>query len=188
MVAALITSSTLTFLFDQLTIDQSRLDTVFDVHHRHQVADVVLRDFAHAPRTHVVEVDEHRRCAALLIESGRRILDLITGDDDVAIEQNRAAVLTTVIQTGIERYVAILCSHPVGGRAVYQAVFERCGGAEDVLGARGVLHTRQLHHDALQALLLYHGFGYAEFIDTVAQGHDVLLQRAATLLPARPAR
>ena len=39
------------------------------------------------------------------------------------------------------------------------------------------MHARQLHHDAVYALLLNHGFGHTQFIHTVVQGVDVLLER-----------
>ena len=38
------------------------------------------------------------------------------------------------------------------------------------------MHARQLHHDAVQALLLNHRLGHAEFVDTVVQRGDVLFQ------------
>ena len=60
---------------------------------------------------------------------------------------------------------------------IHHAEFQGCGGAENFLGARGVLHTGQLDDDAVLALLLDHGFGHTQFIDTVTQGRDVLRHR-----------
>ena len=57
------------------------------------------------------------------------------------------------------------------------AHFEGGGTAEDVLGLGRVLHARQLHHDAVDALLLDHRLGHAEFVDAVVQRGDVLLDR-----------
>ena len=59
----------------------------------------------------------------------------------------------------------------------HAAVFQRRGGAEDALGLGGVLHARQLDHDAVGALALDHRLGDAERVDAVAQGADVLLDR-----------
>ena len=39
------------------------------------------------------------------------------------------------------------------------------------------MHAWQLHHDAVNTLLLDHRFGHAELVDPVVQGGDVLLQR-----------
>ena len=64
------------------------------------------------------------------------------------------------------------------GVLVDHADFERRGAAEDVLGARGVLHAGQLHDDAVGALLLDDRLGDAELVDAVAQDRDVLLDRA----------
>ena len=59
---------------------------------------------------------------------------------------------------------------------VRQAEFQGGGGAEDFLGAGGVLHAGELHHDAVAALLLDDRLGHAQFVDPVAQGGNVLLQ------------
>ena len=64
------------------------------------------------------------------------------------------------------------------GIVVDHADLERRGAAEDVLGPRGVLHARQLHDDAVAALLLDDRLGDAELVDAVAQDRDVLLDRA----------
>ena len=58
---------------------------------------------------------------------------------------------------------------------VDQAHLERGRAAEDVLGARGVLHAGQLDHDAVGALLLDHRLGDAQLVDPVVQRGDVLL-------------
>ncbi len=71
---------------------------------------------------------------------------------------------------------------------VRQPEFQGGGGAEDFLGAGGVLHAGQLHHDAVAALLLDDRLGHAQFIDPVAQGGDVLLQGEVALFPDFRAR
>jgi hypothetical protein len=90
-------------------------------------------------------------------------------------QQRRAAAFR--IKLGAERWIALPgaasrrrgCRRPCGFPA------SRCG--------RGcpwpwrVLHARQLHDDAVGALLLDDRFGNAEFVDAVVQGGDVLLDR-----------
>ena len=58
---------------------------------------------------------------------------------------------------------------------IHQAHFQRGGTPQDILGARGVLHPRQLHHDAVGTLLLDHRLGHTQFIHAVAQRDQVLL-------------
>ncbi len=58
---------------------------------------------------------------------------------------------------------------------IHHAHFQRRGTAKDILGARRVLHTGQLHHHAIRALLLNHGLGHTQFIDAIAQSKQVLL-------------
>ena len=52
------------------------------------------------------------------------------------------------------------------------------GTTEDVLGARGVLHARQLNDDAIDPLLLDDRLGDAQLVDAIAQDRDVLLDGA----------
>jgi hypothetical protein len=65
---------------------------------------------------------------------------------------------------------------------VHHAHFQRGGAAQDVLGLGRVLHAGQLHHDAVQALLLDHRLGHAQFVDPVVQRGDVLLERLSCTL------
>ena len=57
------------------------------------------------------------------------------------------------------------------------ANFQRGGAAENIFGTRRILHTGQLHHHAVSALLLNNRFGNTQFVDTVTQRQNVLLQR-----------
>ena len=59
---------------------------------------------------------------------------------------------------------------------VHHPELEGGGGAEDVLGPRGVLHAGELHHDAAVPLALDHGLGHPELVDPVAKGRHVLLE------------
>src|SRR5438445_743796 len=56
-------------------------------------------------------------------------------------------------------------------------VSEGGGAAQDLLGARDVLHAGELHHDAVGALLLDHRLGHAELVHALVQRADVLLHR-----------
>src|SRR4029434_9826460 len=66
-----------------------------------------------------------------------------------------------------------LSAEPRLGRAgifVDHPDFEVCRAAENVLGAGGVLHARELHHYPVRTLLLDDRLGDAELVDTVAPG------------------
>src|SRR5207247_2585787 len=54
----------------------------------------------------------------------------------------------------------------------------RAGAVENILGARGILHSGKLHDHAIGPLLLDDGLGNAELIDAIAQDGDVLLHGA----------
>jgi len=58
--------------------------------------------------------------------------------------------------------------------------FERRGRAQYFLGACSVLHAWQLHYDLVLALPLNDGFRHTQFIDTITQSGDVLLDRPFT--------
>src|SRR5574340_735467 len=60
---------------------------------------------------------------------------------------------------------------------IHHADFQSGGAPEDLLGLGSVLHARQLHHHAVDALLLDDRLGHPQFVDAVAQRGDVLLQR-----------
>jgi hypothetical protein len=147
-----------------------------DEDHGHGLADVLGGHVAHAPRALAVEVDEHRRRAGLLIEAGGGVGDLIAGDDDAALEQDR--------RPSRSRYSA----EPTGpGPRGHPARRARCPPADTpasrwrraVLQPRRVLGAGQLHDDAPLALALDDGLGDAQRVDAVAQRGDVLLQREA---------
>ena len=107
----------------------------------------------------------------MLLQAGRGVDDLVTRDDDLALQQD-GPPLAILVQLGADGGLG-----GVGGRGmlgIHHAEFQGRGGAEDLLGARRILHTGQLDDDAILALLLNHGFRHAQLVDTVAQGRDIL--------------
>ena len=59
---------------------------------------------------------------------------------------------------------------------VNQADFQGSRATQNIFGLGSVLHARQLHHNAVKALLLNDRFGHTQLVDSVVQGGDVLLQ------------
>jgi len=75
------------------------------------------------------------------------------------------------------------CSASTGScLLVNQAELEGRGGAEHAQGLVRVLHTRELHDDAVHALPGDDRFGDAELVHAVAQRGDVLLDREVLAL------
>ena len=68
-----------------------------------------------------------------------------------------------------------LCGRLDVASVVNHAELEGRGGAEDFLGARGVLDARELDDDAVGALALDKRLGDAELVDTVPDDVDVLV-------------
>ena len=165
--------------------DRDRLALAFLVQHdRHQLADVVARDRAHRAAAGLVQPHRNRRPLRLAVERGRGIVELVAGHDHVALQRHRrhravGLALGHGQRTAAARGHRLLVDH---------ADLERRGAAEDLLGARHVLHAGQLHDDAVGALLLDHRLGDAEFVDPVVQRGDVLLQRAVLDLLLRGGR
>ncbi len=113
------------------------------------------------------------RLVGALVEAGLRVVDAVAGQHDLALDEHLRAVALDE-EVAAEGHLArerllerarVLVDHPD---------LERGGAAEDVLGARGVLHARELDDDAVAALLLDDRLGDAELVDAVAQDLDVL--------------
>ena len=66
---------------------------------------------------------------------------------------------------------------------VDQPELERRGRAEHAQRLVRVLHARQLHDYAVEALARHDRLGNAQLVDTVAQRRDVLLDREILPLP-----
>ena len=112
-----------------------------------------------------------------LIEAGLRVVDAVAGQHHLALHQDLLAAALGE-EVAAERHLTgkrrlerarVVVDHPD---------LERRGAAEDVLGARGVLHAGQLHDHAFAALLLDDRLGDAELVHAVAQDLDVLLDGA----------
>ena len=72
---------------------------------RHALADVLARDVAHDARALGVQRQVHRRLLGLAVEAGLRIGQVVAGQDDLALDdQRRAAALDVAL--GAERHRA----------------------------------------------------------------------------------
>ena len=150
----------------------------------HALADVLARHVAEHARALGVQRQVHRRLLGLVVEAGLGVGEVLAGEHHLALDDDRPAVALQVT-LGAEGHRPAAALRPARlGAFVDQTHLQRGGAAEDVLGLGGVLHAGQLHHDAVQALLLDHGLGHAEFVDAVVQRGDVLLERLF-LHPAR---
>src|SRR3990170_6935504 len=75
-----------------------------DVYHRHALADVLAGDALVDGRAARVERDGDDRAAALAVEAGRGVHDVVTGIDQAVLEQDRAAV-AHLVELRAERHV-----------------------------------------------------------------------------------
>ena len=117
-----------------------------------------------------------RGLSRLLIETGGRIGHVVTGDDDLALQQYRLAV-AFVIERGTGRHPsAALGIECLCWIAVHQAILQRRRRAEQVFHLARILHPRQFHDNAPLSLLLDHRLGHAERVHAIAQRGDVLFE------------
>ena len=124
-----------------------------------------------------VEIDVHRRFVGASVESRLRIVDAVAGQHHLALDQELRPVAfgeEVVAQCGLTADRRFQRARIV----VDHSYLERCLPAENVLGARGILHAGQLHDHAIRALLLDDRLGHAKLVDAVSQDGDVLLDRA----------
>ncbi len=151
---------------------------LFDQQDGHALADVLARHVLEDARAGGVQREVHRRFLGLVVEAGLGVGQTLAGQHHLLLDQQRPAAALDVV-FGADRRLALRgLFHdrrvaPV--LVIDHADFQRRGAAEDVLGLGGVLHARQLHHDAVGALLLDHRLGHAQFVDPVVQRGDVLL-------------
>ena len=164
------------FLADHRRGDDFRL-ALLDQHDGHPLADVVARDLLEDARAAAVQVDVHGGLVAALVEAGLRVVDPVAGQHHLPLDQYLLAVALGE-EIAAERHVAGAGRLQRAGLLVDHPDLERRRAAEDVLGARGVLHARQLDDHALGALLLDDRLRHAQFVHAVAQDLDVLLDRA----------
>ena len=105
-----------------------------------------------------------------------RIGQVFSGEDDLLLhDQGLSAALQKPLRAKWHGSGAAF-SRTGFSAFIDHAHFQRGGTAQDVFGFGGVLHARELHHNAVQPLLLNHRFGHAQFVDPVVQGGDVLLE------------
>ena len=129
-----------------------------------------------------IRVDVHRRLA--LRVAGRRVDELVAGGDHVAAQQDRRAV-AVLWQLGAERRAAAALGLDGIVLGVDEVELERRRRAEHALRLARILHARQLHEDAVEALPLHDGFGDAELVHAIAQRQRVLLDREVLPLADR---
>ena len=109
--------------------------------------------------------------------SGRGGLgQLIAGDDDVALEQDRRTVLALVELGAQRRMPALLRLHRVVLR-IHQAKLEGRDLAQQILDLGRVLHAGQLHVDPIQPLALHDRLRHAQLVDAIHERGAVLLER-----------
>ena len=147
------------------------------VHHRHRLAHIAAGEVEHALPTHAVQGHAHRR-HAVLIGAGAGGHHLVTGGDDALVQQHRATS-AVMIKLGFRRDAATLLGLPCIA-IHHRAIFQGGGGTNHAFGFGGVLHAGQFDHDAIFALTLDNGFSHTEFVDAIAQGGQVLLDRAGS--------
>ena len=176
----------------ELRLDDRRGDdfglAFFDQQHRHAPLDRLARGVAHDARALPVELHADYGLVVLLVEAGRRVREPLARDDDVLGEQQGLGDLAVPVNVVFhaEGHVAtlrildflrvVVAASGVARMRFDQPQFEAGRAAEQFFRARGVLHARQLHDDAVGALLLDDGLGHTQFVDAVAQRRDVLLE------------
>ena len=132
----------------------------------------VVRSIDSAPRaSSLIET-----AGPFLAGGGGRAGELIAGDDHFALEQDRRAVLA-LVELGAERRVSALLGLHRTVLRIHQPELQRRDLAEQILHLGRILHARQLHVDAVQALSLHDRLGHAQFVDAIRERGAVLLQR-----------
>ncbi len=143
---------------------------------QHLAASLLERDLAHEPAGRLVQLDRHGRLLAF-IERGLGPLQLLTGENHLLFQHHRRAAADRE-SLGAKRHRGPAQHRRLTlGTDIDQARLQRRGAADDVLGARRVLHARKLHHHPVSPLLLDHRLGHAQLVDPVVKGCDVLRQR-----------
>ena len=114
-----------------------------------------------------------------VVEAGRGVRDVLAGQNDGLLHQQRLAVAAAVEELVARRDQpagSILQALRVIMLFVDHADFQAGGTSENILGLGRILDAGQLDDDAIGALLLDDRFGDTQLVDPVAQCQDVLLQ------------
>ena len=133
----------------------------------HALADVFTRDIFEDASAFGVQSEVHRGFLGLVVKAGLRVCEVFTGQQHLLFHHHGLAIAFQVF-LGAKRHHATAHLGQTGITAVVDhADFKRRRAAQDVFGFGGVLHAGQLHHDAVQALLLNDRFGHTELVDPV---------------------
>ena len=144
---------------------------------RHALFEVLAAGVAHNAAALGIDRQIHLGLLVLRIKAGLGIGQVFAGQDDLLFDNHGLAVALEKA-LGTEGNGTIVVLGGAGFGAVFhQTHFQRGGTAQNVLGLGRVLNAGQLHHDAVDTLLLNHRLGHAQFIDPVVQRHHVLLER-----------
>ena len=119
----------------------------------------------------------HGGFLGLRVKARLRIRQVFTGKNHLLFDNDRLAIaLQKALGAKRHRAGAAFGSARLP-TFVDHADFQRGGAAQNVFGFGRVLHARQLHHDAVQPLLLNDRLGHTELVDAVVQRGDILLER-----------
>ena len=149
-------------------LDVARCRPLLDEHNRHAAPNVVASGAVHQIAAVTIQADVHLRPAILVI-AGLSVGDLVTSDDQVALELDRRTPLLTELE-GLGCRTGSISF----GR---QPELEVRSLAQDTLGFSRVLNPRKLNYDAVGTLTLNQRLGDSQLIDPVTDGGQVLLDR-----------
>src|SRR5690606_10175371 len=148
---------------------------IFKQHNGHALVDVVAGNVAENPRALVIQCQVDGGLLGLRISAGLGVLQVFTRQDDLTTQQQGgAATFGVALQT--KGHGARIQRGNSSRGVLHHTQFQRGGTTQNFLGLGYILHTGQLHHDAVGTLLLNHRFGHAQLVDTVVQSGDVLLE------------
>ena len=120
---------------------------------RHTPLDAFARDLLDHARALAIHSHTHNRRVAGGIKSGRGIGQSFAGDHDLLAEQQRflAAIALGVMQLGAKRHLPldrliellwiVIAPGRIARVRLDHAYFQRSSAAQNILGARGVLHA-----------------------------------------------
>ena len=142
----------------------------------HALANALARHIAEYPRALGVQPQMHGSFLRAVVKAGLGIGQVVAGQYDLLFHHHGRTVALFEQLVAKGHRAAGLGGAGLGG-FIDHADFQGRGAPQNVFGLGSVLHARQLHHDAVQALLLNHRLGHAQLVDAVVQRGDVLLER-----------